>query len=116
MVGFLFTRRTAIAAVATCGLLVPAIGPAQAHTAASSARSSNVLVYPNEPNSSLWVNTLDPALASDTQSGEAINLLYSGLVKLDGKNNVVPDLAAEMPTVSADHLTYTFKLRPNLKF
>jgi peptide/nickel transport system substrate-binding protein/oligopeptide transport system substrate-binding protein len=116
MAGFLFTRRTIIAAVAACGLLVPAIGPAQAHTAASNAKSSEVLIYPNEPNSSLWVNTLDPALASDTQSGEAINLLYSGLVKLDGKNNVVPDLAAAMPTVSADHLTYTFKLRPNLKF
>lgn len=31
-------------------------------------------------------------------------------------NELVPDLAAAMPEVSADGLTYTFKLKPNVKF
>ncbi len=31
-------------------------------------------------------------------------------------NKLFPDLAADMPTVSSDGLTYTFKLKPNVKF
>ncbi len=121
MLAVLSTRRAVIALIAATGLLVPAIGPVQATPASGSpaatrARSAQVLIYPNEPNSSLWVKSIDPALASDTQSIQVIDLIYSGLVKLDGKNNVVPDLAAAMPTISPDRLTYTFKLKPNLKF
>jgi peptide/nickel transport system substrate-binding protein/oligopeptide transport system substrate-binding protein len=112
MKGFQATRRLAVAGLAAIGLLVPAIGPVQA---TSTHAGAGVLIYP-ELNSSLWIRSLDPALVTDANSSYMINLLYSGLVKLDGKNNVVPDLAAAMPTISADRLTYTFKLRPNLKF
>jgi peptide/nickel transport system substrate-binding protein len=31
-------------------------------------------------------------------------------------NVIYPDLAASMPTISSDGLTYTFKLKPNIKF
>jgi peptide/nickel transport system substrate-binding protein len=31
-------------------------------------------------------------------------------------NKLYPDLASAMPTISGDGLTYTFKLKPNLKF
>jgi len=117
MVGLFSTRRAAIALIATAGLLVPAIGPAQAHTSATSAHAgAGVLIYPQEPNTSLWPKNLDPALPTDFDSNQVISLIYSGLVKLNGQNQVVPDLAAAMPTISSDRLTYTFKLRPNLKF
>jgi oligopeptide transport system substrate-binding protein len=112
MKSFHATRRLAVAGLAAIGLLVPAIGPVQA---TSTHAGAGVLIYP-EQNSSLWVRSLDPALVTDANSSYMINLLYSGLVKLDGKNNVVPDLAAAMPSISADRLTYTFKLKPNLKF
>lgn len=117
MTGITWMRRPALAVVIACGMLIPVIGPAQArHATAPSRDSAGILIYPEEPETSLWPQTLDPALPTDLNSIQAIDLLYSGLVKLNGQNQVVPDLAAALPTVSADHLTYTFTLRPNLKF
>lgn len=62
------------------------------------------------------VTTLDPALASDTDSSFVVRQLFSGLVTLDNNLNVEPDLAAAMPTVSNNGKTYTFKLKHNLIF
>ena len=42
---------------------------------------------------------------------EAIINTYTGLLEYDVENELKPALAAEMPTVSADGLTYTFKIR-----
>ncbi len=60
---------------------------------------------------------LDPALAYDTTSGEILQNVYETLVYFDGwaMEKFVPKLA-ESFEVSADGLTYTFKLRPNVKF
>lgn len=60
--------------------------------------------------------TLDPALAFDTSSAEYIVEIFGGLVQLDKQLNVVPDIAKEMPTVSDDGKTYTFKLRDDVIF
>lgn len=61
---------------------------------------------------------LDPALAYDTASGEIIQNVYSTLIFYDGEKpgSYVPMLAASMPTVSADGLTYTWTLRTGVKF
>jgi oligopeptide transport system substrate-binding protein len=59
--------------------------------------------------------TLDPALSMELSSHQYILQLYSGLVALDDKMNPVPDIAASW-SVSDDGLTYTFKLRPGVKF
>lgn len=63
-------------------------------------------------------DTLDPALAYDTASGEVIQNVYQTLVFYDGDKpgTFVPMLASEMPTVSADGKTYTFKLRSGVTF
>ena len=58
---------------------------------------------------------LDPANPQNAQSVQAISLVFGGLVKLDDQLNVVPD-GAESWTVSEDGKTYTFKIRPGLKF
>ncbi|HUP28432.1 MAG TPA: peptide ABC transporter substrate-binding protein [Chloroflexia bacterium] len=60
--------------------------------------------------------TLDPALSSDNYSNFIIRQIYSGLVTFDSKLNIVPDLAAAMPSVSADGKTYTFALRKGVHF
>ena len=59
------------------------------------------------------VDTLDPALAYDTASGEVIQNIYNTLIFYEGDKpgTFVPMLASEMPTVSDDGMTYTFKLR-----
>ncbi len=61
------------------------------------------------------IATFDPGLSTDAPSIAAIDLVFTGLVELDDNGNVVPYLAQSW-TESADHLTYTFHLRPNLKF
>src|SRR5581483_4304027 len=59
------------------------------------------------------VNTLDPALTLGP--GDPINTLFTGLVGLNDYGTVSDQLAASHH-VSADGLTYTFTLKPNLKF
>ena len=60
--------------------------------------------------------TLDPAASNEALSTSYIMQIYSGLMKLDNNLEPVPDIAASMPTVSADGLTYTFHLRTDVKF
>ena len=77
----------------------------------NSASSGNVLHLPgNDP------LTLDPALAFDTDSSGYIVEIFGGLVQLDKTLNVIPDIAADMPQVSADGTVYTFKLRTDVVF
>lgn len=60
--------------------------------------------------------TFDPAVATDLYSSQAINSVFTGLVSLNDQLQLQPQLAASMPTISADGLSYTFTLKPNLKF
>ncbi len=59
---------------------------------------------------------LDPAVVSDAQSGKIIHNIYDRLLDVtpDGKS-FRPNLATSW-TVSEDGRTYTFKLRPNVRF
>jgi len=66
-------------------------------------------------NGSTDLTTLDPALAYDQNSLSAISMLYTGLVQLDDHMQVQPQLASTW-NQSSDGLTWTFNLRPNLKF
>src|SRR5262249_31433055 len=60
--------------------------------------------------------TLDPAIGYDWQNWSMINSLFSRLVDYNpGGTELAPSLA-DSYTVSADGLTYTFKLNPNAKF
>jgi peptide/nickel transport system substrate-binding protein/oligopeptide transport system substrate-binding protein len=91
-------------------VLVAAIGPARA----TPSPSGGVLVWPALYFQ--WPKALDPAQTTDPTSAQIVDLLYNGLVKLDGHNNVVPDLADALPRLSPDRRTYTFTLRPHLRF
>ncbi len=61
------------------------------------------------------IKTFDPALSTDTNSIAAINLVFTGLVELDDNLKIQPQLASSYDLAS-DGLTWTFHLRPNLKF
>ena len=60
----------------------------------------------------------DPSLVSDGNSLFIADQVVEGLVGLTPGtiSDVIPVLAAELPTVSDDGLTYTFKLRPGVTF
>lgn len=62
------------------------------------------------------IATFDPAQGYDVVSWPAEILLFETLITYDSKTNLVPRLATEMPTVSADGLTYTFKIRSGVNF
>lgn len=48
--------------------------------------------------------------------GDVINLIYQGMLKYDANSQLQPELAKEMPTVSEDGKTVTFKLKKGIKF
>ncbi len=59
-------------------------------------------------------DSLDPALTS-SGLGAPYNIIFNGLVTTQDDGSITDQLAASH-TVSSDGLTYTFTLRPNLKF
>jgi len=62
------------------------------------------------------VATLDPAIGYDWQNWSMIKSLFDGLMDYEpGTSTLTKDLA-ESYTISDDGLTYTFKLRPGVKF
>lgn len=75
--------------------------------------SKQVLILPLGGSRDL--KTIDPALSTDAGSITAINLVFTGLVQLDDKLQVRDQLAASH-SISSDGRTWTFTLRPNLKF
>jgi peptide/nickel transport system substrate-binding protein/oligopeptide transport system substrate-binding protein len=97
-------------------LLITACGgSAQSETQqiTKAAANKQILVVPIEGTADLL--TFDPALVSDLPSANAINLVFTGLVELDNNLQVKDQLAASH-SVAADGITWTFKLRPGLKF
>ena len=59
---------------------------------------------------------LDPANMSAAVDIDVFRNVYSGLYKFDDALNEVPDIASGPPTISSDNLTYTFKMRKDVKF
>lgn len=103
--------------VALASLWAGAEDPARAFAASlrlfepkpfGAARSDSLFQYWGE------IVTIDPAL---TQSGPAdiVGAVFSGLVRLDARLDLVPDLA-ESWEVSDDGLTYTFNIDPDARF
>jgi ABC-type transport system substrate-binding protein len=61
----------------------------------------------------------DPVDAGDVESAEQISRVYEGLLEYDylvRPYRVIPRLAAALPAISADNLTYTFRLKPGVRF
>jgi len=100
------------------GLTLPVIAPAvtahRAHAAIVGA-SDGVLRIADEGVNDL--SSIDPPSpsASNAPSNVVENLVFGGLLRLDENLKVQPDAASSW-TVSNDGKTYTFTLRPGLKF
>ena len=65
------------------------------------------------------INTLDPAFCADLTSGTMVGALYDTLLEYNYTKRpyrLQPSMLAEMPTLSKDMKTYTFKLRDDLYF
>jgi oligopeptide transport system substrate-binding protein len=61
------------------------------------------------------ISSFDPAKATDFFSAAAIETVFTGLVSEDDNLNIHPQLASSW-TQSADKMSWTFTLKPGLKF
>jgi peptide/nickel transport system substrate-binding protein len=60
---------------------------------------------------------LNPMVTNDASSSALFNRVYEKLLEQDFEStDLYPVIAEARPTVSEDHLTYTFTLRKNVKF
>ncbi|QBD77428.1 peptide ABC transporter substrate-binding protein [Ktedonosporobacter rubrisoli] len=97
--------------LASCG---SSNGATPATTATSKAPDSKQ-IYVTAQGGHTDIKTFDPALSTDAGSNYAIQAVFTGLVQFDDKLQITDQLAASH-SVSSDGMTWTFKLKPNLKF
>nr|WP_116132058.1 ABC transporter substrate-binding protein [Tropicimonas sp. IMCC34043] len=62
------------------------------------------------------VSTLDPAIGYDWQNWSMIKSLFDGLMDYEPGTTILKKDLAEDYTISDDGMTFTFKLRPGVKF
>ncbi|WP_427113837.1 ABC transporter substrate-binding protein [Megasphaera sueciensis] len=79
----------------------------------SEQESSNEKIIMARANDS---KTLDPMMAVHNDDLWMMNLVTEGLVKADKSGKKIEPCLADKWTVSADGLTYTFSLKPDVKF
>ncbi|HLF00621.1 MAG TPA: ABC transporter substrate-binding protein [Anaerolineales bacterium] len=95
--------------VAACGGGAPTAVPTSGDTSPQKGGEITV-VYKDD------LATLDPAIGYDWTNWPTIKLVFDGLLDYDSGTTLQPRIAASLPDVSADGLTYTFKLRTGVKF
>ena len=113
-------RLGVLALVVGLALIASAVGVGTSSSRAASARTEG-----NFANFRLVLDTVDylePAQAYTGESWSVMWLTYDTLItyphkdKAHGGGRLVPGLATAMPRISKDGKTYTFKLRPGLKY
>ncbi len=110
------TRTVLFTFLSLIALLVTACGGSDNQTSQAVGKASadkQILVLPLSGYSD--IATFDPALTTEPSAITVDNLIYTGLVQLDDHLQVRDELAASH-SLASDGLTWTFKLRPNLKF
>ena len=88
------------------------IGPRYVGAGNQSPQPGGTLIFSAGSN----IHTLDPHFAYDTLSTAACRLLYDGLLDYDYDGNMIPSLAAQLPTVSDAGRAFRFELRDGIKF
>jgi peptide/nickel transport system substrate-binding protein/oligopeptide transport system substrate-binding protein len=117
--GTKFTTRLLPVCLALLALLLVACGGSTSSSSTPTASqkapaSQQVLNMPFE-NQISDLKTMDPALSTDAASIAGIDLVFTGLVQFNDQLQVQPQLASSY-SLASDGLTWTFHLRPNLKF
>jgi peptide/nickel transport system substrate-binding protein len=107
-------RRFALIALGVVVIGVLSAAVAEAHGTKSAANIKNggtlTIGLAEEP------DALDPTIARTFVGRIVFTSICQKLYDLDSHLNIVPQLAAAMPTVSKDKLAYTIKLRSGIKF
>jgi len=103
-------RWTLLGIVAAAALALPfAAAPA---SLAQAPASRDTITFAESSN----IPTLDPAMWEDMTSRRAMWMIYDTLVEYNSTNTGLHPALAQRMAVSSDGLTYTFYLRPEVKF
>jgi len=101
-----------LALVAVVALVAGACSKKSNNNAGGGTSGAKIVWGTTDPESSN-----DPAKCYEVFCSNLIQEVYSRLVSYPAQGaDLVPDAASALPTVSTDGLTYTFTLKPNLKF
>ena len=101
-------KRRMIAGLASCAMATTLV----ACSSGSSDKNNTLTVGVNQELNGVF----SPAYYSSSYDNYAIDLVYEGLLGYNAENELVPELAQEMPEISEDGLTFTFKIREGAKF
>ncbi len=105
-------RRATVGALLVCMLILPALGQSTTRAATTRATGGTLVVTAQAD-----LPSLDPAIAYDFNGYNTIHNMFNGLLDYkQGTLQLVPSIAAAMPTVSADGLVWTFNLRKGVLF
>ena len=94
-----------------CGGATPTAAPTEPGGATTTQKGGEMIVAYKDD-----LATLDPAIGYDWTNWPAIKLVFDGLLDYDSGTTIQPRIAESLPEVSADGLTYTFKVRKGVKF
>lgn len=103
-------KRKWLAGLSSVAMAATLVGCSGGNSGTSAANTLTVGIY-QELN-----GVFSPMYYESSYDGDVINLVYQALLKYDVNDELQPELATEMPEVSADGLTYTFKLKEGVKF
>jgi oligopeptide transport system substrate-binding protein len=103
----------ALMLVAALSLLVA--GCASSSSGTVLPPSKQILRYPLDAGA-VDIKDMDPALEQDFYSFVPVSLVFPGLLVLDANSTIQPWAASAMPTFDATSNTYTFKVRPGLRW
>jgi ABC-type transport system substrate-binding protein len=112
-----FRALRSLAVIGAIGLLVAACGGGTSTNQGGQLAADQTLRFPLNDD----IGTFDPAQLDAAVDAAFAQNLYDGLLTFDMNLNIVPDIAKEVPTesnggISSDGMTYTFKLRNDVKF
>ena len=113
-------KRKIFSALLVFTLALTACGGAQP-TAAPTAETGGGALTPQKGGEMIVaykddLATLDPAIGYDWTNWPTIKMVFDGLLDYDSGTTIQPRIAESLPEVSADGLTYTFKVRKGVKF
>ena len=94
-----------------CGGATPTAAPTEPGGATTTQKGGEMIAAYKDD-----LATLDPAIGYDWTNWPAIKLVFDGLLDYDSGTTIQPRIAESLPEVSADGLTYTFKVRKGVKF
>ena len=96
-----------VAAALALGVLDSAAAQTQSHTRYGGTLVVGISGFPD---------TLDPTLSRTLQANEVYKTFCEQLYDYDARSRIVPQLAAALPIISKDKLTYTIPLRQGIEF